>query len=275
MSENKSSSSKSLIIIIVMLCLTLIGLTGYIVYDKVLGSNANEDNNVSNQNVKIENLDIDSEFVKSLFSKTEYYEHISSRNEYFLKDKLLVSEMSDDLKARIAIANMPENSIQNGEGKKFVEEIPVGEYFSEKNLIDGFSRAFGKNSTYTRLDKIGNSNYEIGYNFYENEEIYYAIPGGSGYVVPFSYDEDIISASKFSNKIEITTTLAYCGISDDLNHSGCYADSEGKILIDSTINQGYDFSGLKYKDKLSQYKYTFTLDNSDGNYYFYSVEKVN
>lgn len=271
MSENNSKNS---LIIIIILCLTVIGLTGYIVYDKIIRQDTSATSETNNNSNKIESLDINSNFVMDLYNKTNYYEHISSRIEYFLKDKLLVSDMSDDLRMRIARANMPENSVQFGQDKKFINDIPVGEYFSEQNLIDGFNKAFGKNAVYTRLDSIGKSEYEIGYEYYEKEQIYYMIPAGSGYAVQFSYDEDIISATRVSDKIEITTALAYCGIPDDSTKSGCYTDSKGKTLVDSTVSDGDKFSGLKYKDKLSQYKYTFTLDNSDGNYYFYSVEKV-
>ena len=275
----EEKKNKNMVVIIIILCLLLVGAVGFIVYDKSFRTSGNN-NNINNNNDsdkeidnKVESLNISSDFVKGLYNKTKYYEHISSRNEYFSKDKLLVSSMSNDLKARIAIANMSESSILYGEDK-FIEEVPVGEYFSEKDLIEGFNKAFGKNAVYNRIDKIAYSENELGYDYYDEEGIYYAIPGGSGYAVEFSYDEDIISAYKYSDKIEITTALAYCGTVEGTNKKGCYADSKGKELIDSTVSETEKFSGVKYKDKLGQYKYTFTLDNSDGNYYFYSVEKI-
>ena len=60
-----------------------------------------------------------------------------------------------------------------------------------------------------------------------------------------------------SNVEETDTTYFYT----DINQTT-------KIATNLTVDEVLE----KYEDKLSQYKYTFKLD--DGNYYFYSVERV-
>lgn len=95
------------------------------------------------------------------------------------------------------------------------------------------------------------------------------------------YFDKIISAYKYSDRIEITTRVGYAEEEKELVSEGIY-QSTGKIIIrkdmDAVDSIGVFTESLDQikktidYSKLVEYKYTFRLDNTK--YYFYSVERI-
>ena len=96
-----------------------------------------------------------------------------------------------------------------------------------------------------------------------------------------TYFDKIIESNKYSDRIEIITSVGYIEEEKELVSEGVYQKTGNLIVkkdmdsqdIIGKYNENLDQIKKKIdQNKLSKYKYTFRLDGNK--YYFYSVERI-
>lgn len=262
MEENKKSKLGLGILIGVLVAL-VIGLAGFIVYDKVLSNDNNNNDDkqdiIENQGETITDLSLDSTIVQSLSSI--FYQKYNAGNmdgydEYFYKNnKTNINSIPNKLKLYMVIAKM------GGPNAYLLNE----NFDSEYNFI------FGKNNNYT-LEEV-----QYGCN------IYYACNDGKDFCLrnldgcggavcggsqtKLAYAKQITSSKE--TRIEIYEHFYYV----DCDENGYYSDYNKTNLITKGAYVSPEDIFEKYSNQLGMYKYTFVKNSSD-TYVFTSVERV-
>lgn len=262
--------------IIVILIFIAVGAIGTAIYFGIKLDNSNKEANkneeITENNQLGDKLNQDSEEVQSLYKKVKFV--ISDvdikSSEMFSKDKVLARDLSDNTRLLMAVAYEGLDLIKNGPGL-LMDNDDLSypnyiRYIEEKDIINAFNKVFGTNAVY---HKVNNLPICEEYEYESRDNRYVTYEGGCGDFVDIVFYEDIISAEKYSDRIEITTGVAYC----DLYENACYKDYERKEEIKNVANNE-DFKIKDYLNDINKYKYVFTKDSSDSDYYFYSIEKV-
>lgn len=305
MNENKNKGNVLLIIIIVLL-VVLISIGGVLIYksysdieqnnnninndvnDKEENPNIDENNNSENSNNKdenvIKNLNMDSDLVDMINKKIEFF----NRTEFdytlfdniddkfgilYKKDKLLIKDLPAEIRMSYVVESFDLKTEAEFEG---INDYGVSKYIINE---DKFKQRYFK--------LLGNDvNYEpVEYSYMcpgvsiENGNIITSVDGCGGTWGPhYEIYKKYTKAEKNNNEIYLYEKIAFVNIkfvdySNDYDVSfDIYSDiKHSKPIANNVINEKEIFSS-KYIDKFSEYKYTFKLE--DGNYIFYSVEKV-
>lgn len=274
--KTKKNNRKYLIILSVIIILLFI--TGFTIL-KLMNNNSNEniDNNLNNNkqdsidgNQNTDSNNSDNEFVElsttdeivnklmeNVKTPTMLSHNIKDGYYYvyfYLKDKITIETMDNQMKLLLGFQKL-----------NFPNKV------TSETLKNALTEIFGKNISY--FDEEMNIYVCPKYEY--NNNIYTAYSGCGGAFFP-KYDKKIVKSLKYNNKIEIYEQVIYIKykfINNEREPSMIElynADTETK-LGETSIDSNQDNFEI-YKDKLSTYKYTFNLE--DGNYYFYSVEKV-
>lgn len=280
-------------ILIGVLASLVVGLVGYIVYDKVLSNDVDEvvdtkddfnnnDDKVQQEQEIIIDLSLDNFTVKNLSDKVigVYTNNMmTSYEDYFYKkDRIVMSE--EDMSFKLSLAA---ETVSGFFGKdKNVYDCSNGicgiSYATEELIKDAYFDLFGKDSQYERLSfSVANCDGVEGYNWSEENKrfeskILYGCGGAvcGGSESKLGYAKQIISSD--IDKIELYEYFYYVQCLDDGEDSNIYSDYNKTNLIHvGYLNSEEVFS--KYKNQLGQYKYTFEKDKY-GTYVFTSVEKV-
>lgn len=279
-----------------ILLLIVIALVAYIVND-IMKSNTN--NNKINKTNTVETLDVSNyEQVEKLFNRmnsfTNHLSLLTSDNnssigyDYFYGSKSISNkDVADDVKFAIAYSELYR--------KKLNEEIIPS---NNDNTFDNFkfylddinekvNEIFGNNIDVNNIinkDKIVNVNIDgTGFKYDEKTKSFSLLGSGVGDCCSIEYKTKIISAKKYSDKIEIINKVMF------IFGSGCEDEEELFILKSPYSYENYknfiveDLSKTKkdyeniniddYLDSLDSYKWTFTKDKNN-NYIFNNVEKV-
>ena len=300
--QNKKSG-KGLILVVVILVLLVLGLCGYIVYDKVFNKETNEHEKIETkveEKAKLESIDVKSDEVVSLYGAldifnsswrvgTDYYGYLYSQNQ------ISSMNMPDDVKVLIGIENAKE---------------ACGDACNE-NTSDGLSKfTIDATKVDAQIKKIfGNINYQNtstkayficsdkGYTFQNNT--YYSITGGCGQtgLTSLYVQSRIIKAEKNDDELNIYTNVLFAVPNIDMNKNpqdnptACASWEEVDCLVDTAIYKDFNKTQLiekttenlwyqtgiseqtmiKYQDKLDTYKLHF--ENENGEYHFKSIAK--
>ena len=258
--EEKNNGSKSIVILLLFL---VIGLSGYIVYSK-LSVKEPVKTNETGKTEEVETLNVKSNFVKDLYEKARFKSiDCFALDDNMTKDYLKVTDFSDTQKMKVVGSNISLTNLNyDDEG---------GSTLSEEIFKKAFYEVFGNNVEYTPLTNLKESA-TCPYVKYDSKNKEYKLIGGCGNVCGQYQIENIVEATKYSDKLEITTATAYFrGGTDEFGIHEWYYDKDFKNLISNSAEPDF----IQYKDKLQKYKYTFTLDKETGNYYYYSIEKIN
>lgn len=275
----KKKSSKGLIITIVILALLLVGVSGYVVYDKFfieeevkeeIKNNQTEetdkDNNESEEIslVELENYSNIYNIVNEAIINNEMVMHtpLNNQPDYFYKnDSLYVSNMRYDVLMSMAISQLHfrDNNFLN-----YVDGMRTY-YISNTDLKQSFTKIFGNDLKYYSNDF---SSLNCEYKFEKEADRYEVKCGDIGNVVASKRENKVVKAIKTKDSIEVYDAVAFISIG---NRKIC-KDVEFKDCI-ATLSETEEFNIDNYIAKLNQYKYIFKL-SSDGNYYFYGVELV-
>lgn len=218
-----------------------------------------DDKDVSlNNNEYSESLSLRGDLTASLIWNTKgiYSKYSEEYDYYYNKDKILVSEMDEDILLNLVLHRLDRlGELNDG----IVEESLVKEEY--KNI-------FGENTSYTMINSItykcGKYVYAKKYNDYK-EPVYYFINKTSS----CDFGNNIVSASiasyKYDDRIEIIQAIGY--ISED----GTYYDAG---LTNKVLDEVLDEYTMLGNDHLfKRYKYVFNYDEKEDSYYFYSVER--
>jgi len=272
----KEKNNKDLALLIVVLIFLIIGLTGYIIYDKVLTKEnqtiEKEEKIEETQSVEVaENLD---NVAKILMNKLDKY-YIDYYDD---KDKIDFTKEEDIELIKAVLAY--ENDIN-------LTKTKVDEYFN--NL-------FGKKLTnYPDYNCWNGDGALYKYNSSSNEYEKVEGHGHGGLCTSHSAFINYSNIEKNNENYEITVTKVYRpsqGICKESPENAFYADSDYTVKIDElsqftkTDSNGnwstpditeaknyYIQNYEKFKNTTPKYKYTFKKDQNE-NYYLINYEKI-
>ena len=279
--EKVKKKGKGAIIFIIILLLIIMCLVGFILIDKKIvkvpfdlpftsnSTEPKEDNVIAEQVV---DLSVNDANVVELFNNAHYRVNSAGTIDQFVfnNSKLTLEDMDEKYKFGLA-ANifLEKASLSNPSITGYSSEI------REEDVKLAYERVFGPD-TYRRVEKIDLNCpvYTLDYNTNT-----YKANSGCGGTTAFTVYEKIISAKKFSSRIEITSAAVFHQLGGLL-----YKDYNQKELLKELTNEEqanaftfYDNVIIPFinenKDNLQQYTYTFTL-NEDGFYYYTGVEKT-
>ena len=279
-----------LIVLVVVLVITVLGTSGFIVYDKVLNNKNNEtNNNQENNKDKIkEELWINSDLVQNLYSyvNVTHEENGELLKDYFFKnEKVTLDNISNDTKLWMAYTQL--NDI------RYKQEgyLPAIKSFDIDKFDIAMKKVFGNDITYEKDDFMPETcDCEYSYNKITKQYVCEELGCGDFYN---NIKSKLYKAVKRNDKIILYEKFAYINISEYINSefsdgdtpnyvgpkAGIYKDvkSEHPIKIwaneqeyeDSLPNHNFD----DYLDEMSMVKYTFKKGD-DESYHFYSSEIV-
>lgn len=266
--SEKNKNSKGLVVLVVVLFIAIIGLVAYIGYDKILNKdekvinheiNKKGNNEEKLQNAKIEDIDINNEKIIELFTNSHAFGLIGIDANIYNRDQLNLEEMTDDYKMMLA-------------ARLYNDKIETTEYSSEvkeEYVKNAYEKIFGPN-TYTKKNEI-KSGCQI-YKYDENTKSYKAGPAGCGGATTSNVYEEIIKATKYDDRIEITSAAVFT-VENTLYKDYNNTQKLGELLVSDLERSKMKEYVIKNKDNLEKYTYTYKL-NDDGFYYYTGVKKV-
>lgn len=257
-------------IIITILAILVLGLGGYLVYDKVIDKDVKEEvKNESNKKEKEEYtlIDKNNESVQFLYSYRAINSYMDKK--LYTTEYLKVEDRTAEEKYSIA-SNIFAKESHDG----FSEDGQTIELLENQKVKNGYERVFGPN-TYKKPEKMsfGCEDYEI----YSKDENYYVLVA-NGCGGPFAtIVENIDEVRKYRDRIEIKTSFCIKGINeelssdDNMNYNFYYKDLDEKELIAKVAKNSNVDIFKEYKDKMNHMTYTYNL-GEDGFYYYYSSQ---
>ena len=269
----------------------IIGLSGFIIYDKVVNNNKDNSMVKDNQNVNdnddgnqgensddvvIKDLSLGNDNVKQLVDEVigVYTNNVMTKySDYFYKNKKIILE-NEDISFKISLAS---ESVKNS----FKKDSNIS-YIDEDTIKNAYYKLFGNDGKYIRSTfTTATCEGMNGYSWSNTNNRYEAKIGdgcgGTTYGSTMSqigYAKQLTSKNK--NVIELYEYFAYEYPDDENNKVNYYSDYAKTNLI-TTANYGSlyqknDFFN-KFSEKSGLYKYTFEKD-SNGNYIFKMVENL-
>lgn len=302
----KISLGTAICILIIIALLLIAGICCYNLLNKnneskEVASNANVTNVEFVTEKEAEEMSLDDETVQTLYSYVN-----GAQNSFYKYGTVNKSTIDNDLVLKLAynyLANTNENLYKQEEDyvPEGVEKY-TGDYIEKDLIAEGVSTVFGKEINYkdeefyirdVTIMQSKRSEYESEKLSYNSEKENYEL---------ISFDSELYTdikeivekALKYNDKIEIYVKpiFWYCDMANeinttDLDHVYTYLyksfDYDNSEFINEIgILKDEDIYEMKEEDLISEinsdeldtYKYTFELDESTGNYYFSSFEKV-
>jgi hypothetical protein len=278
-----------LIVLVIVLSLLVVGLGGFIVYDKVLSNNevennynsSNNDSNVSSENDGV--LWINDESVKELYNMVVFYDgyYYDTKSPYynswyFYENKDVdLNNISNDTKLNMACARLEANDKIKNENDSY--------YFNASDLELELKKIFGEDVKY-ELSKTVSGIYD--YNETTKRYVRADGLGGGGDGTAPVVKHELYKAVKNGDEIILYEKFAYAKVEIINNGTSSklkiYKDLNKKNIINEDMERyydggyyyGYDRIRLSdYYDKISMVKYTFKKGN-DNSYYFSSSKIV-
>lgn len=250
--------------IIGILFMLVIGMGGFIVYDKFLKNN-NSENNEQQKEIE-EVLDVNSELVQSLYSYTNTFCE-NYRRIFYENDKLVMNEMKNQDKLYLGLSYM---FIPISRSDEFDDDANWMNISLEK-FEESMKKIFGSNISYIKETVTG-----VPYMEFNNYEV--SIGYGSGCGMGAEYNREVVSARKYNDRIEIDEKHVFLvsGLGSD-GGQGVFEEYtqnfENPIGIEAYSDSKLNGIIKKYENILPTYRFTYNNDGQ-GNYYLYSVEKV-
>lgn len=268
--EEKKKSSKEKTVVIVILILIILGLAGYIVYDKDLlglkekaASEEQKEDNSETQEEQGTALSVTDTTVTDLMNQMNISTTTDTKKMdgyFYRKGNCTSSEVDNYIKLYL--------------GMKYIEKheyngnLENGTKIERETMSNAIKSIFGPTATYTdasATDACPGATYD------NASQTYTVVSGCGGTLIPY-YEKEVVKAVQYSDRIEIEEKALYAvpEMSDETSEVQLKlytADQE--TLLDTLSSEEKDIL-TKYQDKLSTYKYTFKEE--DGKYYFDSVE---
>lgn len=267
--------------LLILLIIIIIGGTGCAVYYQIDSFNkkneeAKSNNQQEEKQEKVKELDVNSEQVTNLMKNLNVVNDYLSTGEQlqgylYLKDQYDKNEIVDNIKLLIGLNSLDlKNRFQKGN----TDELGTVTLTSEE-VRSTIKNIFGPTVIYndvTKMDACAVGS--IAFNTQSNS--YFIIePSCGGVLNPF-YKTKVISAKKYSDRIELEEKAIFIKPNgEDSNNItyNIYKPNKTDVIAE-IVNLANDSEDeySQYFDKTNTYKYTFKLENN--NYYFESVEKI-
>lgn len=287
MNENvvvKTKNNKGLILLVIILIISVIGLAGYIVYDKVISKESDNKEEVTKVEEKEEIKDItNTELAKGLHSTLITKDKASG---LYFENKVTSLEVSNADLIVFNIKNyLTDNNINLGEseqikcaGDGFETIDECGSHKINKSDITTYMQNKYNNNIKYELSKDLNKFYEL-YGTYvvvSNDETYeiMADSSASGF---FFIKSKLVKAEQDDEYVYIYDKAVFCTAGAgsfyfyNMMHDGLYSSTEEDSLL--SIEEKAEDILNNLSDKLDTFKHTFKKD-SDGIYYWVSSEML-
>lgn len=262
---------------LIVLCMVLvIGGTGYSIYYQVENHNKENEttNNENTDNKKDnevgENVDINSDIVTTLMNKFAVLNDTFVAGSYsgylYKKDNYTVNDIDNNVKLMLAGNQVFSNHVPDD-----TYLVPEPFTVSNKEMQSEIEKIFGSNIEYVDSNITLNCKSELTYDTNSQTYIFNNVGGCGGVGIPIIKTKTV-SATKYSDKLEIVEKMAYIDYTEGSN--GLIANVHKNVndtSVIGTLSDNEDIFTL-YGDKLDSYKYSFKYEN--GNYYFESIEKI-
>ena len=244
-------------IIITILAVLVLGLGGYLVYDKVINNeevskengvtnNITNDQNIQN-NTQYETIDSNDTLIQDLYNSTRGHYYTAHGDPIYVTKYLSAENRSYEDKLCLVVQTS--NNV-----------------YSEANIKRLYEKVHGINS-YKRLENLNCPCTTYIFDSSKNE--YKIDQDGCGF--DGAYKESIVEARKYGDKIEIITTFYYVGMDPTTTNNRYCTD----IYCHTVLSETHDFVEInafeQYKNQLNKLTYTYKLD-TNGSYYYYSTE---
>ena len=280
-------NNKILIVFLVIMVVIVLGLVGYIVWDKVLRDVAEDKPPVSTieptptidvtpdmtPSPEEEEVEISLELAEQLYNMIYDWEECGSGLfEYYQYDKVLANDFSNEYKNHIVKMNLYSSNYKDGTTSNGDPIYTLTTIMNVKNRVLGFDTSFEliASSGCKNLNSIGDNQYTLDYScggrmcspsvrtkfertIQKDDKIYLI------QLVLFEQSENLESGY---------TSFYY----QDYNHSNLIATEEFADFDDYLVK--YDqFDWSKYENNAGIYQYTFQT-NTDGTYMFLQLERL-
>lgn len=302
--KNQSKISLGTAICIFIITAIILIIAGICCYNVLNENNESKEvtTNANVTNVEVaEEMSLDDETVQTLYSYVN-----GAQSSLYKYETVNKSTIDNDLVLKMAynyLANTNENLYKHEEG--YVSEgigTYTGDYIEKDLIAEGANTVFGKEINYQDEEFYikDETMMQSKHSEYESEKLSYNSEKENYELISFDSEsytdvkEIVEKALKYNDKIEIYVKpiFWYCDMANeinttDLDHVYTYLYesfdydnfefvNEIGILKDEDIEEikEEDLISEINSDELNTYKYTFELDESTGNYYFSSFEKV-
>lgn len=274
----EKKSNKGLICLVIILIVLVLGLGGYIVYDKVLNveKESNKEQEKQNEN-KTEDI-LSEEEKEQLNEKMQIIMEMDDEFDtphfgyYYEEEQFLTSEMGNQEKIFLALRSLEPERINI----PYHEEENAPLIFTEEEVDKALKKIFGSKVVYKH--EYSHRRFEGILRKYNSDKKQYEVNNtevGSRFGVQTEYL--ITDYKKENNEAKLSVKAAI--ILSDFNEKGTSSiynpthelgsDSKDDLVVANI--KWEDSSSLEtYADKLDTYIFTFKQE--EDNYYFYSVE---
>ncbi len=285
MAEQKTN--KGLIITVVILALMVLGLGGYIAYDKFFSENDKKIvDKEEEKKISVEVLEIDSDLVTGLVYPIYNFDIDGDdylyRPDWIYKDITLADLSRDDMMFSAAhYARFIEDETGNYGADSYV--------YLASDIKKSFAEIFGPDTVYTdgsllttvcglinyfeETENVYIAMYSCGETLYQtefdNEILLYKAEKEGDYIYTYWYVQPYLFESEGGNYYFFDKYIAYDDFEKDSNDNIIIAGYKDKSITEEEMNS--KFAELVENGEAATYKYTFKKQ-SDGNYYFYSGE---
>lgn len=252
------------ILIVVLLCF-VVGLSGYVMYDKMLLNKSNQDVKKENKDQEKKNEQEEEVITLSVSDPmiVELYQTLKTGIDpcgiwnYFTKTKVEPGNITNNLAVSIAVNQLSKKGIIN-------KNNSGGNQFTANQLDAEIDRIFGKNYTFQHANF-----FNFAYN--ANTGIYQETQVGFGGSCGVSNLDKIVKAEKQGNTLTIYSRVLFHIEGTDATNFYKDYDKTQVVTLDRDAN-GYVVNSDSNYAKGSLYKMNFILE--DGNYIFVSCEPV-
>lgn len=269
---SKKTLGKGIITLISTLSVAVVGLSGYIVYDKFFSKNtkAPVKEKAKTENKKTSTRKLNESEISELMTKIKTYNKYISSN-YPIKN---ISDFSKDKLFDFSIKIMinEDNSTD-------------GDNISADKLDEIITKYFGNSIKLEHKDILCSNDNEILYNYNKENKTYsinYNHPGhGGGAIGRDGYEHYIEGSISNETDIVISTKNLYSGYCSDIcgpidSYYKNFEDSvsgENPVIKKDNVNDDYlvtenDYDSIKDSIPITTYKF---IKDKNGNYYLVSV----
>lgn len=289
--HKKPKKRKGKIVLIVILILIVLGMSGYLVYDKFIKEEPKETEKkeeIKKEGPKVTSLDVTSVEVTSLYNNVDVFGKLFDSEDYYAylyrTDSLNAGDMPDDV---ISLAGLT-NALKECESTCVTEMNDGGTKTSvPRTLVSNHVKKVFGDIEYqdTSIKRLDCGKKSITYN--GNTQAYENIAYGCGYGGDTinKLETKIIKAEKTDKEINIYVKVAFESFvfedgndvstvgsnSYNLIYSDYMKQNQVAKIVDSDESAKTNLFNT-YSDKLPTYKLTFT--KTEENYYFTKVKKT-
>lgn len=299
--KNRVRISGTELIIIIVMAITIIGLVGFIIYDKVISdgkqeSNKIQDNGQNDGSDQIDDKDVsikDTVVIETMdkilcdFSESEICSFVEfAVYERYFKELLSYDNLDDDaISGMVYMYSDKHNLIDTTNIDKINQEILETEctnqsgscafttgIMSVEKFQEVMKNLFGNKVAYRHVNIDYLSSRPLSFYYHSGSNTYRGPSGIGGFCFSEIYTK-LLSASKYDNQLGVDV-MAYHG--NDCGSMYYTFDSEEPFYDgpDDDDNNGIDPDIIfdRFANEIQKYRFVFTEDN--GQYYFDHVEKV-